>query len=317
MGRFPEDLIPGGKVVFWTKGKTIGEVEPEFAEQGRGLDATLRIGGRKVQGVVREVLGINEEGDVTGVRIDVDDEIMPGSIGMWDLPEAESRDGQFWARACDDVAGAASLVCLLDELVRDKAANPVTCVFTRAEEGGFFGAVEYCVDHYGGDATPDQAGPEVMISVECSKAFPHAPLGDGPIVRVGDRHVMFDPELTVWASRCARRLTEREETFTFQRKLMDGGTCESSVFQAWMGRAGALCVALGNYHNFDPEKKTIELETIDIGDWGNLIRLMREMVDSSGESETQPGSSFGEFKNWCVEWTGKHRHLYADAAGTA
>lgn len=308
MGRFPEELIVGGEVLFWTGGKPLSEVDPELMP---GAPESLRIGGRKVRGVVKEILGFNEEGDVSGVLIDVEERVLPGSVGMWDLPDAEQHDGKFHARAIDDVAGAAAMVCLLDEMVRDEAPVPVTCLFTRAEEGGFFGAIQYCQEHYGPEAT--SKGPDLIISVECSKALPHAPQGAGPIVRVGDRHVMFEPELTVWAARCGRVLESKDPTFTFQRKLMDGGTCESSVFQAYMGKSGALCVALGNYHNHNSDEQTIDREHIDISDWGNLIRLMRAMAEMRDVSD----SIFGDFKDWCQKWSDKHRHLYEDPAGVA
>ncbi|MEM1186817.1 MAG: M20/M25/M40 family metallo-hydrolase [Planctomycetota bacterium] len=308
MGRFPEELIVGGEVIFWTDGKPLREVEPGLlpdAQQG------LRVGGRKVSGKVTEILGFNEEGDVSRVLVEVEGQVEPGSIGMWALPEAEHLGGKFFARAIDDVAGAAAMVCLLDELVRDKSEVPVTCLFTRAEEGGFFGAIHYCQEHYGPDAVAP--GPDLIISIECSKALPNAPQGHGPIVRVGDKHVMFEPELTVWAARVARLLESRDNTFRFQRKLMDGGTCESSVFQAYMGNAGALCVALGNYHNHNPDAGKIDLENIDISDWGNLIRLMRAMAEVRDTSD----SIFGEFKAWCQRWSDKHRHLYTEPAGVA
>jgi endoglucanase len=310
MGRFPQELIVGGEVIFWTGGKPVREVEPAMMPDAPD---SLRIGGRRVRGRVEEILDFNEEGDVSGVRIAVEEPVLPGSIGMWDLPDAEQRQGRFYARACDDVAGAAAMVCLLDDLVRDAVPVPVTCLFTRAEEGGFFGAIHYCQEHYGESATPESraAAPDLIISVECSKALPQAPQGHGPIVRVGDRHAMFEPELTVWAARCGEALEADDATFTYQRKLMDGGTCESTVFQAYMGNAGALCVALGNYHNHDADRGRISLENIDISDWGNLVRLMRGMAERRDVAD----SIFGDFKDWCQRWSDKHRHLYQDPAG--
>ena len=58
---------------------------------------------------------------------------------MWDLPNPMNINGRLSARAIDDVAGVASLVCLMDSLHRQELRRPVSCLFTRAEEGGFFG----------------------------------------------------------------------------------------------------------------------------------------------------------------------------------
>ncbi|MEM6854469.1 MAG: M20/M25/M40 family metallo-hydrolase, partial [Planctomycetota bacterium] len=279
MGRFPEESILGAKVMFWTGGKTLASIEPEFAVGGAEI---LRIGGRKVAGTVERIVSYNESGDVAEVDVAVEDEVEPGSIGMWDLPDPMNLNGRLSARAIDDVAGVAALVCLMDSLNRHELRRPVSCLFTRAEEGGFFGAIRYCREHFGDEA--DAAGetatarPDLVLSVETSKALPLTPLGSGPIVRVGDRSGVFDPELTAWADDCAQVLSDAETNFNHQRRLMDGGTCESSVFQAWTKRAAAVCVPLANYHNYNSETGGLDLETIDVSDWGNLVRLMLGMT---------------------------------------
>ncbi|BAM03764.1 hypothetical protein PSMK_16050 [Phycisphaera mikurensis NBRC 102666] len=312
MGRFPSELMVGQDVLFWTGGKPLGEVEPELVPSGARGMADLKVGGRKVRGTIQRILGFNEEGDVTGVDVAVDEAVEPGSVGMWDLPDPEQADGKLFARAIDDVAGVAALVALLDDLRRDGAARPVSCLFTRAEEGGFFGAIHHCKQRYA-DATEDEA--EILITIEASKQLADAPVGGGPIVRVGDKHAVFHPELTAWAAACAERLEAEHEDFQYRRRLMDGGTCESSVFQAWTGKAGALCVALGNYHNHDAANNGVASEFIDVADFGNLIRLMRAMVDEPTGAEAAGG--FGAFRGWCEEWEAKHAHLYSEPAGVA
>src|SRR5262249_42576689 len=47
--------------------------------------------------------------------------VPPGSIGMWDIPGYGIRKGVLNARACDDVAGVAAILCTLDELCRRRA----------------------------------------------------------------------------------------------------------------------------------------------------------------------------------------------------
>ncbi|MEM7577731.1 MAG: M20/M25/M40 family metallo-hydrolase [Planctomycetota bacterium] len=311
MGRFPEELIEGGRVVFWTGGKPLAEAEPEFWP---GAPEGFRVGGRRVGGVVKKVLGHNDEGDVAGVEIAMDEPVDPGSVGMWDLPDPEHVNGRLSARGVDDVAGCAALACLLDTLIREKSTQPCSCLFTRAEEGGFFGAIRYCRDTFDppapGAAAREHPLPDVVISVETSKALPHAPHSAGPVVRVGDRRTLFKPELADWAAGVAGAMSEDDPTFVYQRELMDGGTCESTVFQAWMGNAAALCIPLGNYHNYNVEENAIANEFVHVDDFGNLVRLMRSLVDhAEGTRDT-----FGGFKKWALDWDAKHAELFTDPA---
>ncbi|MEM9754260.1 MAG: hypothetical protein AAF916_12885, partial [Planctomycetota bacterium] len=132
----------------------------------------------------------------------------------------------------------------------------------------------------------------------------------GPVVRVGDRRTLFKPELADWAAGVAGAMSEDDPTFVYQRELMDGGTCESTVFQAWMGNAAALCIPLGNYHNYNVEENAIANEFVHVDDFGNLVRLMRSLVDhAEGTRDT-----FGGFKKWALDWDAKHAELFTDPA---
>ncbi|MEM1211614.1 MAG: M28 family peptidase [Planctomycetota bacterium] len=313
MGRFPEELFVGAPVTFWTGGRPLSSIEPDLS--GPGLDASrARIGGKRVTGTIDRVVSYNPAGDVAQVDVRVDEPVEPGSIGMWSLPEPTHFNGRLSGGAIDDVAGVAALVCLMDSFNRAELRRPVTCLFTRCEEGGFFGAIRYCRQHFGPEASaPEAARPELVVSVEASKALPLTPLGSGPIARVGDRHGVFDPEVCAWVDRCAQGLAERHRDFNYQRRLMDGGTCESSVFQAWTGRAGAVCIPLGNYHNFNPATGALDAETVDVSDWGNLVRLMLEMTGHTGTA----GGVYDSFRTWCEDWEQRHAGLYRDPSGLA
>ncbi|MEM7681552.1 MAG: hypothetical protein AAF288_06330 [Planctomycetota bacterium] len=313
MGRFPESMFEGSKVTFWTGGKPLGEIEPNLIPQGAGASG-LRIGGRRVRGVVERVVAYNPAGDVSEVDIAVEGKVEPGSIGMWDLAEPTHLNGVVTAPAIDDVAGVAALVCLMDSFNRSELRRPVSCLFTRCEEGGFLGAIRYCREHFG-DVGSEHAGlrPDLVLSVECSRALPLTPLGSGPIVRVGDRRGVFDPEVCAWATRCAGDLAEQHRDFSFQRRLMDGGTCESSVFQAWTGKAGAVCVPMANYHNFNPETGGLDLESIHVGDWGNLIRLMLSMTEQASSA----GGVYDGFRDWCQGWEDRHGALFHEPTARA
>jgi putative aminopeptidase FrvX len=196
--------------------------------------------------------------------------VPPRTPGMWDLPpfRRDRRSNRLVSRAVDDLGGAAALLALLDVL---PAIDPgrkldVRGVLTRGEEVGFWGAIAAA------KAGRFPRGAR-MISLETSKAFPHAPLGAGPILRVGDRASVFDDGLTRSLAEAARALAGASRAFRWQRKLMDGGTCEGTAYQALGYRTGALCVPLLNYHNMGEDGK-VRAEAIDLSDLANLARWM-------------------------------------------
>ena len=121
--------------------------------------------------------------------------------------------------------------------------------------------------------------------VECSKSYgTDSPLGGGPIVRVGDRTSTFDPDLTYRVSRVAADLARRDGRFKWQRKLMPGGTCEATAYQALGYTAACVCLPLGRYHNMnegvstrDSARGRVDAETIALSDFHGLIRLLVEL----------------------------------------
>jgi putative aminopeptidase FrvX len=99
---------------------------------------------------------------------------------------------------------------------------------------------------------------------------------------VGDRSSIFNPGVTKFISKIAAELGAREKGFKFQRKLMDGGTCETTAYQAFGYTAGAACVPLGNYHNRDVSRRRIAAEYVSISDMESMVKLFVEMVRKSG-----------------------------------
>ncbi len=199
-----------------------------------------------------------------------------GAFGMWDLPAfrySPPRGGLVESRAVDDLAGVTAALALLEEADRidPKRRVDVRALFTRGEEVGFVGALA-AVDS---GALPRRAR---VVSLEASKAFAHAPQGAGPILRVGDRTSSFDDGLTRWMGRVAAKLAGPRGTgFAWQRKLMDGGTCEATAFQLHGYRSAALCVPLGNYHNMADDGR-IRAESIRLSDLVGLVRLLEGLV---------------------------------------
>lgn len=185
-----------------------------------------------------------------------------GAFAMWDLPVCEVRDGRIHSRACDDLIGCAAIVAMFHEL--EAASVECACygLFTRAEEVGFVGAIQL--------ARSGRVPREVtIVSLETSseRAPGAGKMGEGVIVRVGDRTSIFDPGQTATLWQCAQ-----DAKIPAQRCLMSGGTCEATAYQLYDYRCAALCVALGNYHNCGPDTK-IEAEFVALADVEALTAL--------------------------------------------
>lgn len=189
-------------------------------------------------------------------------------FGVFDLPDGAMRGTRLHARVCDDLMGAAAILAVLDELVRTKCERPCVGLFTRAEETGFVG----CLGLVQSAALPRDLD---VIGLECSPQRATAKVGLGPVIRVGDRRSVFDPFLTHHLQRAAENLSARVAAFVVQRALMDGGSCESTAYNAFGVRAGAACLALGNYHNCGPED-SVAAEYVDWTDFEGLVALLLE-----------------------------------------
>jgi len=193
-----------------------------------------------------------------------------GRFAMWDLPEFQLRDGLVHARACDDLVGCAVIVATFIELERASAEGACIALFSRAEEVGFVGAIKLA----GSGLIPDDV---TVISIETSSERPPAKIGDGPILRVGDKSSIFDSAATATLGQIAA-----DSRTPVQRCLMPGGTCEATAFQLYGYRSAALCVALGNYHNCAP-KNQIAAEYVSLSDVQGLVRLCARIAISTAK----------------------------------
>lgn len=209
------------------------------------------------------------------VRLRLKGTVRRGDFGMWDLPPVKTNHRLIWSRACDDMAGCLVLLAMLDDLVQSRVPAAAYAVFTRAEEAGFHGAMGLMKSRL----IPRSA---VVVSVESSKELPHAPMGQGPVIRVGDRAMTFDPRVTMFLEEVAARVARTDRRFMFQRRLMDGGTCESTVFCQHGCRAGGVCLAMGNYHNLGPGEHIRE-EYVDVGDVQKTVQFFVEVARRSND----------------------------------
>lgn len=183
-----------------------------------------------------------------------------GRFAMWDLPEFRVREDLIHARACDDLIGCAVIVAMLMELEESGAECACLGLFTRAEEVGFVGALKLASS----GLLPEDI---TIISLEASSERPPAKIGDGPILRVGDKTSIFDSAAMAMLAQIAA-----DSHIAVQRCLMPGGTCEATAYQLCGFRCAALCVALGNYHNCGPGNQ-IAPECVSFTDVHALVRL--------------------------------------------
>ncbi len=216
-----------------------------------------------------------------------------GAFAMWDLPACEVRDGRVFSRACDDLIGCAAVVAMFQELERTGAEANCYGVFTRAEEVGFVGAIEL--------AKSARLPREVtVISLECSsEKGGMCKMGDGAILRVGDRTSIFDPQVTATIAELAKRAE-----IPVQRCLMSGGTCEATAYQLYGYRCGALCVALGNYHNCGPDER-IEPEFVALDDVRALTRLCVEIAKCKEPPEAAADALRERLEKRAAEYRGR------------
>lgn len=186
-------------------------------------------------------------------------EVVPGDIAMWRFRAPPQNYGIFRAPACDDLAGAAAALAALDRARSDPGLRHFGVMLTRAEEVGLIGAI-HAARHR---TIPEDAR---LLSIETSRELPNARIGNGPIIRIGDRATVFDHGLSNQVSRAAE-----EAGLEHQRRLMDGGQCEATAFGVYGYRATGLCLALGNWHNRG------NLTEVEAGDTAAAVPMLEEI----------------------------------------
>lgn len=195
-----------------------------------------------------------------------------GDFAMWDLPAFESKEGQIHSRACDDLLGCAEIICVFRQLEAAGAEAHCLGLFTRAEEVGFWGAIQLARE----GALPSNI---TVFSLETSAPRGGAEIGRGPIIRVGDRLSIFDSGETARLMNVAAA-----NQIPVQRCLLDGGSCEASAYQLYGYRSVAASIGLGNYHNCAPDG-TIQCEYVSVEDYANMVRLCLAVVLESAKSD--------------------------------
>ena len=147
-------------------------------------------------------------------------------------------------KAADDLVGAFAIVSTSLDLFakrRRGKAPPFLALLSRAEEVGFIGTIGHLELGWLGRAKRSVLG----VSLETSKTLPGAEIGQGPVVRLGDRMTTFDSG----ATRVFTGIAEKKLPGRHQRRIMDGGSCEASALTAYGIPCVGISVPLGNYHN--------------------------------------------------------------------
>ncbi len=272
------EYFKGARVRFrqdggWVRGRIVSIVSARGGGRTRRAKPTARTSARS----------FGAESPPRAALVRVAESVRPGAPGMWDFPDAAVSRHLLKARACDDVAGVGAILCMLDSLCRKRVRGACYALFTRAEEVGFAGALAACANGF----VPRRC---VVVAIECSKAITGVAMGGGPVLRVGDKATVFTPAATAFCQSVAEDLAVRDSGFRYQRKLMDGGTCESTVYCHYGYDATGICLPLLNYHNMDTERRRIAPEMIDLRDLENLIKWFEALVRTRRRFDgTHPG----------------------------
>lgn len=188
------------------------------------------------------------------------------TFAVWELEDFAYRRGRIYGRACDDLIGVAAILAVLIELKRANARYEAIGVITRAEEVGFGGALAVA-------SSRAISKKSLVVSLETSRELPGVKMGNGVIIRVGDRSSIFDSTATRFLTEMASEIAAADPGFQSQRALMGGGTCEGTVFSEGGFQTAAVCVALGNYHNCGPGNQ-IAAEFVSVDDVCSMTRLL-------------------------------------------
>ncbi|MCY4529500.1 MAG: M28 family peptidase [Chloroflexi bacterium] len=209
------------------------------------------------------------------VRIQLDNSIdsEPPLPVVFDLADFELEGDTIRMRAVDDLAGCAAILCLLERVDREGPAADVYGVFTRAEEGGLFGARLMAE----AGTLPKET---VIVSVESSAVIPGVEQGAGPVIRTGDALTTFDMDAERLLAAAVASIRGRNPEFKVQRQLMSGGVCEATAFLMDGYSVTGVAFPLGNYHNAtttipDPEGGVAE-EYIQLSDYLGGMELLAE-----------------------------------------
>jgi len=182
------------------------------------------------------------------------------------LTPYEISAGWLSSRSIDDLLGCAISLEVVRRAARMKLKTNITVLLSRAEEVGFIGALGLAHE---GAVNPCDS----VISVECSRALPGTMPGLGPVIRLGDKACVFDPNLTSLLDAAAVKLKRNDQPV--QRRRLVGGTCEATGYLAFGFEASGVAIPLVNYHNGWGAEK-VAPERVRVSDIEPTVQLVLE-----------------------------------------
>ena len=189
-----------------------------------------------------------------------------------------------YTKAADDLVGSFSVLTTAKEIWKNKNSHKKHSCFlgilTRAEEVGFIGAIA----HFKLGWLSQTKRPILCISLETSRTLPNAEIGKGPVIRLGDGKTVFDANaLNLFTELATHALPKR-----YQRRIMDGGSCEGTVTTAYGYPTIGVSIPLGNYHNQNleggpdskgpPHSKAPAPEFVHLKDIQGMIQLCHALL---------------------------------------
>lgn len=186
-------------------------------------------------------------------------------FGAFDFPAFSKKKTRITTRVADDLAGVTIILSVIERLT-PKLRKHFLGIFTTAEETGFKGTMGLLYSGILGSHN-------TAISLEASKQIPDAIIGKGPVIRLGDRRSLFSQKVIGQIDEAANMLKNK---VMFQRRIMNGGTCEATPFNMLGVACGGMAVPLGNYHNQKPNGKPGP-EIIDLKDVENAVKILLQV----------------------------------------
>lgn len=183
-------------------------------------------------------------------------------FGAFNFEGYKYRNGYVHTKCADDLAGCVMALGALIDVKKYKV--PAIAVFTRAEEVGFVGCLHMIKSKVISMNT-------MVVSLEASRTLPGALLGEGPVIRLGDASTLFDSNFSLFIQKQAQGLKAKDSKFKFQKRIMDGGSCEATALSQFGYKTMGLAVPLKNYHNMGVKGPAPEIIHMDDADNGRKL----------------------------------------------
>lgn len=214
------------------------------------------------------------------------------AFGAFDFVASKIQRNTITTRVADDLAGC---VIALGTVLDVKKQGSAVAIFTRAEEIGYIGCLAWLRAHR-------VSSESLAISLEASKELPGAIRGKGPVLRLGDRSTLFDQAASQFLLKCTQRAK-----IPYQRRIMDGGSCEATALNAFGIRTTGISVPLKNYHNQGmrgPAPEVIDLRDVEHARriCVSVSRRLKDFEKTSDELTKALQKNFSSLKKYLTQY---------------